>query len=150
MSKHKFTFQVPRNSFFFPTRAVSIGVGSVATRYKNYLTGEFKKLIDTSFENDWKGLDHELSLIKLRAFIKANEIFIKMKEEGLTEKNIRVQFQGADMSDNSVQQLAQGFYYFFLDNSKTLSELAYVVDTNQVDVPEPSAEPSVEPEPVQE
>ena len=137
----KYTFQVPRRSFFFPSRAVLIGVGSVATRYKNYLTAEFKKLIDTSFENDWKGPEHELSLVKLRAFVKANEIFIKMKEEGMTELNARVKFQGASMTDNSVQQLARGFYFFFLENSKTLTDLAYVVKSENDAAQKPPAPP---------
>lgn len=139
--KQKYTFQVPRGSFFFPSRAVSIGVGSVATRYKNYLTAEFKKIIDTSFENDWKGPNHEFSLIKLRAFVKANEVFITMKNDGMTEKNARVQFQGANMSDNTVQQLAQGFYFFFLENSKTLTDLAYVVESENDAAQKPPAPP---------
>lgn len=136
----EFTFQVPRRSFFFPPRRVAIGVGDISARYESFLNIEFRKLIEKNFSNSWQGPEYEQGLARLKAFIDANEVLTKMFTEGLTEDNIRVKFQGADMGEKSVRLLAKGFYRFFKVNSKTLSELAYVVDPGQVQeaLPEPS------------
>lgn len=136
----EYTFQVSRRSFFFPPRHVAIGVGDISARYESFLNVEFRKIIDQNFTNAWQGPEYEHGLAKLKAFIDANAVLTGMFDIGLTEDNIRVKFQGADMAEKSVRLLARGFYRFFKVNSKTLSELAYVVAPDQIQeaLPEPS------------